>query len=299
MTSGKKLGRGLSSLLASRHAEEEAGDQSALWVAIDQLTPNRKQPRADVEKGVDRLAESIRRHGVMQPIVVTPLAPERYEIVAGERRWRAARKAGLAKVPVIVREAVTSDLERLELALIENVQREDLNSIERAKACRELVATYRLTQEDVAERLGFERSTVANLVRLLDLPESIQAAVSRETISAGHARALLRLQGHPRQPAAFEQMVREGWSVRQAEAICAQWAEAEGASPAHRARPRNPAWVRDLQERLTRGLGLRTEVRLLQRGGGRLVLHFQALEDLDRVVQRLDLPSEARELLEP
>lgn len=298
MSSGKKLGRGLNSLLGARHAEADTGAAGPDWIPVEHLVPNRVQPRADAEQNLDALAESIRRHGIMQPIVASPLGADRYEIIAGERRWRAARQAGLQRVPVILRETVQTDLDRLELALIENVQREDLNAIERARACRQLLDVHHLTQEDVAVRLGFERSTVANLVRLLELPPAIQEAVSRETLSAGHARALLRLNGHPRQTAVMEQMVREGWSVRQAEETCARLAQGGGATPTHFARPRNPAWVRDLQERLTRRLGLRTELRLHRKGGGRIVLHFQGLEELDAVTQRLGLPSEADELLE-
>ncbi|TAH37152.1 MAG: ParB/RepB/Spo0J family partition protein [Planctomycetota bacterium] len=298
MNSGRKLGRGLSSLLTTRHAEDEGVPGGPQWVAIEHLVPNRKQPRADVEKGLERLAESIRRHGVMQPIVVTPLAPDKFEIIAGERRWRAAAHAGLKSVPVILRPQVSGDEERLELALIENVQREDLNAIERARACRQLLETYQLTQEDVAGRLGLERSTIANLIRLLELPEAIQDVVSRGTLSAGHARALLRLNGHPQQARLMEQMIREDWSVRQAEEACGRLAQ-HPAKPAHAPRPRQPAWIQGLQEQITRGLGVRAEVRLLRKGGGKLILHFAELESLDALARRLGLRSEAEELLGP
>jgi ParB family chromosome partitioning protein len=293
----RKLGKGLDSLLSNQHAKESAPAGGASWVPTGNLSPNRVQPRKDLERGIQRLAESIRKHGIMQPIVVTALDGDRYEILAGERRWRAAQLAGLKSVPVLVREATRSDAERLELALIENVQREDLDPIERAQACQRLLEDYELTQEQVAQGLGFERSTIANLVRLLDLPQEFQDAVSRETISAGHARALLRLNGMPAQAEMFRRMVAEDWSVRQAEAACKVAAEGK-VKPAHQARPRQPSWVSDLQERMTRGIGLRTEVRLRRRGGGRVVLHFQDLDELDRLSQSLGLRNEVDELLE-
>ncbi|MFQ5749468.1 MAG: ParB/RepB/Spo0J family partition protein [Planctomycetota bacterium] len=204
----------------------------------------------------------------------------------------------MRRVPVVVREPGTPDRGMLELALIENIQREDLDPIERAKACRRLMVQYGLTQEKVAERLGYERSTVANLVRLLELPAEIQASVSRETITAGHARALLRLNGLPSQKEAFARAVREGWSVRATEAFVAQATQGR-VKPLHRARPRRPAWVGEMQERITRSVGVQAEVRLYRRGGGRLVLPFSDLDELDRLSKILGLPGEAEELLAP
>lgn len=296
MAAGRKLGRGLDSLLANRQARESGGGDGPLWVPVEQLRPNGQQPRKDVEKGLEGLAESVRRHGLLQPILVTRSGPDEYEILAGERRWRAARKAGLARVPVVVRDGRLDETQRLELALIENIQREDLDPIERALACRTLIEEHGLTQEDVAQRLGQERSTVANLVRLLDLPPAIQAHVSRGTITAGHARALLRLNGRSEQEQVLKRILAEGWSVRTTEEACAALAAGRN-RPAHRARPRLPAWVGDLQARLTRGLGLRTEIRLHRKGGGRLVIHFADQDELDRLAQVLPIQDEAGELL--
>ncbi|RMH04998.1 MAG: ParB/RepB/Spo0J family partition protein [Planctomycetota bacterium] len=293
----RKLGKGLDSLLSHTHARDEASSGGPTWVPVERLSPNRVQPRTDLERGLARLTESIRRHGIMQPILVTERETGGYEILAGERRWRAAQAAGLKSVPVLVRPPVRNDAERLELALIENVQREDLDPIERARACRALLDDFGLTQEEVAQGLGYDRSTIANLVRLLDLPPELQDAVSRETITAGHARALLRLNGAPIQAEVFRRMVTEEWSVRRAEAECRRAAE-KGLEPAHKPRPRQPAWVSDLQERITRGLGLRAEIRLRRGGGGRMILHFQDLDELDRFAQSLDLEDEASELLE-
>ncbi len=297
MAAGRKLGRGLDSLLANRQARDASEGAGPLWIPVEQLRPNRQQPRKDVERGLEELAESVRQHGLLQPILVTRAGPDEYEILAGERRWRAARKAGLARVPVVVREGKLDEAQRLELALIENIQREDLDPIERALACKALLEEHGLTQEEVARRLGQERSTVANLVRLLDLPPAIQAHVSRGTISAGHARALLRLNGRSEQEQVLKQVLAQGWSVRTTEETCARLATGKK-QPAHRARPRLPSWVGDLQTRLTRGLGLRTEIRLHRKGGGRLVIHFTDQDELDRLTQVLPVSDEARELLQ-
>ena len=297
MAAQRKLGKGLGSLLANRHGSDEGG--GPLWLDLEELEPSDQQPRMDVERGLEGLAESLRRHGMMQPILVTQDQEGRYRILAGERRWRAARIAGMKRVPVLVREGVQDAGERLELALIENVQREDLDPIERAQACRRLLEEHGYTQELVAERLGFQRSTVANLVRLLDLPEEVQADVSRGTLTAGHARALLQVQDPTLQDEARRRITEDRLSVRQAEDLCRQMAKKGAAPPRHRAKPRKPAWVADLQEKLARHLGVRAELNLKVRNGGKLVLHFQDLEELDRLVQALGLESrEAEELLE-
>lgn len=297
MAASRKLGKGLGSLLTNTHATDTQDNGGPLWVSIDQLLANTQQPRQDTERGLKSLAESLRRHGMMQPIVVTSAGADRYEILAGERRWRASQLAGFKKVPVIVRGAIRSEAERLELALIENIQREDLDSIERATACKQLIDQYGLSQEEVAERLGYERSTVANLVRLLDLPELLQDAVSRETISAGHGRALLRLNGTPSQKAVYDAILADGLSVRATEAACKK-AASGGVKARHQARPMKPAWVQDLQERMSRQLGVKVDIALKRKAGGRMVIQFQDLEQLDALAQLMDIPSESQELLE-
>jgi ParB family transcriptional regulator, chromosome partitioning protein len=297
MVSSKKLGRGLGSLLTNTHASDAPEAGGPLWVAIEKVVANTQQPRKETERGLERLAESLRRHGMMQPIVVTENLQGQFEILAGERRWRASQIAGLKRIPVILRAAVRSQAERLELALIENIQREDLDSIERAGACARLIREYGLSQEQVAERLGYERSTVANLVRLLDLPASIQEAVSRETISAGHARALLRLNGSPEQESVFKAIASDGMSVRAAEAACKE-AVSGSKSVKHQARPNKPAWILEMQEKMERKLGLRVEVQLRRGKGGKMILHFADLGQLDQLSTAFQLPSEAAELLE-
>ncbi len=232
----------------------------------------------------------------MQPILVTQRREGGYEILAGERRWRAADLAGMKSVPIVLREGTLSGDERLELALIENIQREDLDAIEKAKACARLMAEYNLTQEDVAAKLGYQRSTVANLVRLLELPAEIQEDVSRETISAGHARALLKLKDTELQAQAWQEIKTGDVSVRGAEKLCSTMSKGERA-PKHGSRAAKPAWAAELQDKLTRALGLRSEIRLHARGGGKLLLHFGDLDELDSLVQGLSLPSEAEELM--
>ncbi|MDP6129574.1 MAG: ParB/RepB/Spo0J family partition protein [Planctomycetota bacterium] len=292
----RKLGKGLDSLLSTRHAQENNSADGVLWISVSNLLENSQQPRLHTERGLERLSNSIRKHGIMQPIVATALPGDRFEILAGERRWRAAQMAGLKKVPILVRDGVSSEAERLELSLIENIQREDLDPIERAKACQKLLEEFGLTQEEVAMGLGYDRSTIANLVRLMELPQEIQDGVSRGTLSAGHARALLRLSNNKAQAVVFKRLIDDGWSVRQTEAACASALKGK-LDPSHKSRPRQPAWVSDLQDKLMRTTGLRSEIRIRRGGGGRLVFHFQSLDELDRMTQSLDTPSEADELL--
>ncbi|KAA3611603.1 MAG: ParB/RepB/Spo0J family partition protein [Planctomycetota bacterium] len=302
MPVGRKLGKGLDSLLASRQSSDSGDGEGLRWVSITSLIPNREQPRKEFNVGLDTLIDSVRQHGIMQPIVVTPSGPGKFEILAGERRWRAAQAAGLDRVPVVMRDGSLEQVERLELALIENIQREDLNPIERAQGCQRLLSEYELTQSEVAKKLGYERSTVANLVRLLELPQQIQEAVSRGTLSAGHARTLLRLNGDPQQEDLFHRILQEGLSVRVAERLSAQAKShgqaanpgLEGQSPG---RKEKPAWVGEMEDRLTRALGGKVEISLNQGKGGRLSFRFNDLDQLDSLVQMLHLPSESEELL--
>ena len=296
----KRMGRGLDSLMAGVQATRAKESGEPLWVDLGDLQPNSQQPRSDFGRGLEGLADSLKRHGMMQPILATPQVGGGYQILAGERRWRAAKIAGFTQVPVFVRAANPTESERLELALIENLQREDLNPIERALACRRLLDEYSLTQEQVASRLGQERSTIGNLVRLLELPDEIQAYVSRGTLTSGHARALLRYEGETAQVKAAKRVIKEGWTVRELEKEAAEAVEEAGGAEiggSRMSRPRLPSWVVELQEKLTRRCGLRAEIRLRRKGGGRLVLHFSELGDLDRLTQTLDLPTESEVLL--
>jgi ParB family chromosome partitioning protein len=293
----QRLGKGIGSLLSNRHATESVASDGKLWVNHQDLRPSSEQPRVHTERGVEKLAESLRRHGMMQPIIVTVDGDGKYEILAGERRWRAAKIAKQSKVPVIIREGRLSGEERLELALIENIQREDLDPIERASACKRLLDSHQLTQQQVADRLGYKRPTVANLVRLLDLPADLQADVSRGTLSAGHARAMLQIGDETGLARAKKEIIDGALSVRATESLCKSIASGS-LGPSHRARPAKPAWAAELQEKLSRKLGCRAEMKIHARGGGKVVLHFSDLDSLDSVVQGLGLSDEADELLD-
>ena len=209
------LGRGLESLFS----ENATDSDGAVKLNINDIEPNRDQPRKDFdEQSISELADSIARHGLIQPIVVKPNANGRYSIIAGERRWRAARMAGLDEVPVLIKEV--TDEQAAALALIENLQREDLDPIEVAEGCKKLIERYGLTQEEAAKRLGKSRSAITNAMRLLNLPEYVRDQVRTGDISAGHAKALLSLNSPEQMSAAADQIIAKDMSVRQAEALC-------------------------------------------------------------------------------
>ena len=219
---GKKnrLSRGLDSLFSDNEAEtptaEEQSSEQISGIRISLIEPNKEQPREyfDQEK-LEALAENIREHGVLQPILVRPLGSGSYQIVAGERRWRAARMAGLTEIPAYVREL--SDEKTAQIALIENVQREDLSPIEEAQAYRKLMDTYGMTQEQVAKAVGKSRPAIANSLRLLGLPKDVQKMVDSGSLSAGHAKALAGITDNSVMIVTAEECVRNGWSVRQLE----------------------------------------------------------------------------------
>ncbi|MDP9120245.1 MAG: ParB/RepB/Spo0J family partition protein [Acidobacteriota bacterium] len=271
------LGRGLDALI-----EKQEGVAAQLSVPVASLKPNRLQPRtAFDEADLESLAESIRAQGLLQPLVVTPEPDGTYSIVAGERRWRAARRAGLERVPVVVREVV-DDRELLELALVENLQRRDLNALEEAEAYLALQERFGLSQEEVAARVGKSRSAVANSLRLLHLPEEVRDLLRQGTLTAGQARPLLSLPASEDQVRMAERTVREGLSARALERL----------TTAVRERPKKPApppvevHAAAAAESLTRRLQTRVEIK--RRGkGGHLLVHFHAEEELMRLYELL------------
>jgi ParB family transcriptional regulator, chromosome partitioning protein len=274
------LGRGLSALLPTREEGPPVG--VAREVPIDVLHASPLQPRMSFEKdSLDELARSIRERGIVQPIIV---APDRdgFVILAGERRWRAARAAGLSRVPIVVR-AVASDAERLEIALIENLQREDLNPIEAARAYARLREEFHLTQEQIAERVGKDRASVANALRILKLPAPVRERIQTGELSAGHAKALLALGSADDQERLVAEILRRGLSVRQTEKRAAAMA---GVAPRVRAAARKDPFTRDAEERLSRRL--RTRVRIHRRKrGGRLEIDYGSEEELMRLFDEL------------
>jgi ParB family chromosome partitioning protein len=250
---------------------------------VDQIDPNPDQPRDEISaEGVAALSESIAKDGVLQPIVVRP-AGKRFQIIAGERRWRASVKAGLDSIPVIVKQV--SDQQAFELALIENVQREDLNPIQKAKAYKTLVDQYRYTQEQIATRVGQKRPTIANFLRLLDLPEDLQEIVSRGTITPGHARALLSLPTAADMLSLCQKIIAEDLSVRAAEFHAATLGGTRRKASRKR-RKASSAQVRHLQDALSERLGTRVTIKEMKKGG-QIVVHFADNDDFNRIFDLL------------
>lgn len=275
------LGRGLSALIPTSRPERGAGGVRAVPLAL--LDANRRQPRRRFDDdGLAELARSIGKTGILQPVLVTREG-ERYRILAGERRVRAARIAGLAEVPVVVREGV-ADRDHLLLALVENVQRRDLTALEEAEAYRHLREDFGLTQEDVAERVGKDRATVANALRLLKLPAAVREALENGDITAGHARALLALSSAADQEALAKEIARRGLSVRAVEARVT--ALAKGASGKKRKTRSVDADTHDAEVRLGRVLGTKVEIRRRKRGG-EVRIAFYSEEELIGLFERL------------
>ncbi|HWB29664.1 MAG TPA: ParB/RepB/Spo0J family partition protein [Vicinamibacterales bacterium] len=283
------LGRGLSALIPPAPPPQPAAAPApAAPVAparpteidIDLLTPNPRQPRTSIDEGtLEELAQSIRSNGVIQPILVRP-SGGRYEIVAGERRWRAAQRAGLLKVPVTIREI--DDASLLQVALIENIQREDLNPIEEAQAYRRLADELKLSQESIAGAVGKDRATVANYVRLLRLPAEVRNDLASNALSMGHARALLGLADEAAQRRLAREVVSRQLSVRETEALVRRETTPP---PAPAPKPVDPN-TRAAEEQLKLALGTRT--RIIRKGrGGRIEIDFTSEDELHRLFERL------------
>lgn len=285
-----RLGRGLAALIGDVNADPVvtgvAEVRGQRRVAIEFVRPNPRNPRRNfAESDLEELAASIAERGIIQPVVVRQLAnlPDAFEIVAGERRWRAAQRAGLSEVPVVVIEA--DDKLSLELAIVENVQRADLNPIEEAMGYDQLMGEFSYTQNDLAKIIGKSRSHVANTLRLLKLPESVQKLVNNGDLTAGHARALLSV-ANPE--AVAQQIIEQGLNVREAERIAQNEAEAnsEGGSERPRTRAPKDADTRALEKALEEVLG--AKVRIAHKGdNGVLKLTYSSLGQLDMICQRL------------
>jgi ParB family chromosome partitioning protein len=255
-------------------------DSGARQLPVRSVRPNPFQPRRTfADEDLQELAASIREHGILQPIVVRP-AGDGFEVVAGERRLRAAQLAGLETIPALLRRA--TDEEMQVLALVENLQRVDLNAIEKARALRSLMGSLGLTQEEVAERVGKARTTIANLLRLLDLPQELQGLVEGGQLSGAHARALLLAKSPERRLALAKRAVAEGWSVRELERRAAD----TGPRPPRKAAPTDP-YLADIEERLRRVLSLPVELRR-QGKGGVVTLRYHDAQDLDRLLELLE-----------
>ena len=296
---GKKrgLGRGLDALLGAGlnaqstgtedHASSKHGVASEEGTAfkelpVDLIQSGKYQPRREIEpESLRELADSIIAQGLMQPIVVRPISDQKYEIIAGERRWRATQLAGLDVIPAVIRDV--SDQAAIAMALIENIQREDLNPIEEAASLQRLQREFELTQQEVATAVGKSRSTVANMLRLMTLQEDVRRLLEHGDLEMGHARALLGLEGSDQSQAA-RTVVGKGLTVRQTEALVRNWS-------AKKTQPASDASVdpniRHLQDDLSQRLGAKVKIQNSAKGKGKLVLHYNSLDELDGILSHI------------
>jgi ParB family chromosome partitioning protein len=293
MSKKMALGRGLSALVP----EEDRGTNEELReIDIDLIEPNKEQPRTrfDDEK-LGELTQSIRENGIIQPIILRRNKNNKFEIVAGERRWRAAQKAGLKRIPAVIREV--SDEKLLELALIENIQRHELNSMEEARAYQKLIKTLGLTQEMVANRVGKDRVLIANYLRMLRLPDDIQKLVEEEKISVGHARALLGVDDHSAQRRVARSIMEMSLSVRETERTIKRVAAGESVEKTiskERKSKTVDANARAAEEKLRRRFGTKVKIAPDGRGtGGKIEFEYYSEADLDRIFQLLMLTEKA------
>lgn len=274
------LGKGLEALFA----DNTTADVAVTALKITEIEPNQEQPRREFShEALAELADSIREHGVLQPLVVRPRPNGRYQIVAGERRWRASRMAGLEEVPVVVKEL--SDNETLEIALVENLIREDLNPIEEALGYRSLMESFGMTQDEVARRVGRSRPAVANALRLLSLPEEAARLLKNGDLSAGHARALLPL-GEKDAAALAKRIVGEGLSVRETERLSKALA-AKPKEPAGTEKPRRNGYCREMELALAERLGRRVKITESGSGKGEITIEFYSLDELKSFGEKL------------
>jgi ParB family transcriptional regulator, chromosome partitioning protein len=286
-TQKKALGRGLGALIPSRPApppaEPTATPSAGLAeVPLSQISPNPYQPRRTFnDASIEELSRSVREHGIIQPLVVTKVADNKYRLIAGERRFRAAQKAGLATVPVVIKEAM-ADTDILQVALIENIQREDLNSIEEAYAYHQLHEEFGLTQEEISKRVGKERSTVANFLRLLRLPDSVKKLLAAGQLSMGHARAILAVEPAKKQEQLAERVVKRNLNVRQTEMLASESSPKAEQAP----EKEKDIFTRDAEEKLTKTLRSKVEIDRKRRGG---VIHirFGSEDELIRLVDEV------------
>lgn len=277
MTKKRGLGKGLGALIPTAASAEI--QRGAVEIPIDQISPNPHQPRHVIDQDkLQELAGSIREHGLIQPLVVAQTETG-YQLIAGERRWRASKMAGLVRVPVIVKE--TSPQQMLELAIVENIQRADLNPLEEAEAYAQLMSEFGLTQEAVADRVGKSRTAVANTVRLLNLPEKIKEHLAAGKISEGHARALLSLKQQSDQLKALDRIGSQNLNVRQTEAMVRQLLTPDQSPPPKRTQitPQDKA----IQSRFETRLGTKVELRRTDDEVGKITIHFYSREELQAI----------------
>ena len=289
----KALGRGLDSLLPSRPPAMPVAmpaqqvTASPQEIAIDKIDPNPYQTRRHInEIALEELTESIRASGVVQPVVLRPVANGRFQLVAGERRWHASKRAGKVSIPAVVRQI--SNEQAMEITIIENLQREDLNPMEQARAFERLSREFGMTQEQIATRTGKDRASIANFIRLLKLPEQVQNALETGTLSFGHGKVLLALAGFPEHmERAAREIIEKQLSVRQSEELIGKLLNPQAVEqkPDRPVRLVDPN-VRDAQRSLESSLGVKVEIQD-RKGKGKIILKYGSLEDFDRIVEAL------------
>lgn len=280
MTKRKVLGKGLGALIPEINQYDDKDNY--VYCNVEDIQPNKFQPRKGFDEDkIDDLVVSIKEKGIIQPLIVRNVG-DGYELIAGERRWRAAKRAGITEVPVIVKKA--SDTEVLELSLIENIQREDLNALEEAEAYKRLTEEFTLTQEEVAKRVGKDRSTITNYLRLLKLPLEIRDGLSRDVVTMGHARAFLSLETPVKQREAYRQVLKRGLSVRQTENMVRGLKREKKNKPLERDKDIH---LDAIKNELIKQFG--TQVKIVARKGGRgkIEIEFYSLDDLDRIIETL------------
>jgi len=275
------LGKGLSALIPEKEKRDEAG---VVQIKIDSIQPNEYQPRKSFsDDTLNELVSSIKEKGIIQPVIVRRAGDDRYQLIAGERRWRAAKIAGLGTIPAIVKDVAPA--EALELALIENIQREDLNPVETAEAFNRLITDFNLTHEELSRKVGKDRATVTNYLRLLKLPDRVKEAIASGEITMGHAKALLQVDDEKTQIELAGVIIKKGLSVREAEALCRKGITRR---PKKKVETSRDPQIVSLEEKLMQSLG--TKVRVLHKSnnkGGKIEIEYYSLDDLDRLLDIL------------
>ncbi len=285
------LGRGLDALIDTADEIHTSGSSSINEIPVDRIVPNPNQPRHEFDEGaLEELAESIRQLGIVQPITLRQMDDESYEIIAGERRWRASKLAGLTTIPAYVRTA--NDENMMQMALVENIQREDLNAIEVALAYQKLIEQYHLTQEELSEKVGKRRATVANALRLLKLPAPVQLALRNKSIDQGHARAILGAQEPSVMLKLFKEVQERGYSVRQVEemvkALNAGETVKSGRHQLSNRKNRLPEEYNELKGRLSDFFQTKVQMTCSQQGKGKITINFGNEEELEKIIAMFD-----------
>ncbi|HEX8948154.1 MAG TPA: ParB/RepB/Spo0J family partition protein [Dissulfurispiraceae bacterium] len=271
------LGKGLESLLPEKGEE-------VIQIDIEKILPNKQQPRKVFkDEALKDLSASIKEKGVLQPVIVSRAGDGTFTLIAGERRWRASHLAGLKKIPALIKDVSSQDA--IEIALIENIQREELNPLETAEAFNRLIRDFHLTQEALSQRVSKDRATIANYLRLLKLPDEIKSLVNSSSLSMGHAKALLSIEVRQKQIEAAREIMKRGLSVREAEALCKKLAGAATQGKPKKKKEKLPE-VADLEDRLTKSLGTKVQIRHKDKQG-KIEIDYYSLDELDRLLELL------------